>query len=120
MSGEQPLVLFDGRCGFCAWSVGFAQRVVGSHAHFVPYQSVDVTDYGLTVQECAEAVQFVDASGSESAERAVAAILRSGTGVWRPIGQLVGSAPVRPLAGVAYSFVARHRGRLWGVRPPLT
>ncbi len=120
MSGEQPVVLFDGRCGFCTWSVQFAQRVVGANALFVPYQSVDVTAYGLTEQECARAVQFVDVSGSRSAERAVAAIMRSGSGVWRPIGQLVDSAPVRPLAGVVYRFVARHRGRLWGVQPPLT
>lgn len=119
-SGEQPLVLFDGRCGFCTWSVHFAQRVIGSNARFVPYQSVDVSAYGLSVQECAQAVQFIDSDGSHSAERAVAAIMRSGTGVWRPMGQLVGSAPIQPLAGVVYRFVARHRGRLWGVQPPLT
>ena len=119
-SGEQALVLFDGRCGFCAWSVQFAQRVVGSDAHFIPYQSVDVTAYGLSVQECAQAVQFVDSAGRRSAERAVAAILRSGRGVWRPIGRILGSAPVQPLAGVVYRVVARHRGRLWGVQPPLT
>lgn len=120
MSGEQPLVLFDGRCGFCAWSVQFAQRVVKSSARFVPYQSIDVTDFGLTVQECAQAVQFVDSAGSQSAEHAVAAIMRSGAGVWRPIGQLLVSAPVQPFAGVVYRFVARHRGRLWGVLPPIT
>ena len=119
-SFQQPLVLFDGRCGFCTWSVHFAQRVIGSNARFVPFQSVDVSAYGLTVQECAEAVQFVDSSGIQSAERAVAAIMRSGSGAWRPIGRFVGSAPVRPLAGVVYRLVARHRGRLWGVRPPLT
>ena len=117
---EVPIVLFDGRCGFCAWSVDFAQRVVGSDAHFLPYQSVDVTRYGLTEEQCADAVQFVGPAGSVSAERAVGAILQTGRGPWRPVGRLIASAPVRPLAGSVYRLVAKHRGRLWSVQPPIT
>lgn len=116
----RPVVLFDGRCGFCTWSVQFAQKTVRADADFIPYQSVDVGRYGLSLDQCADAVQFIDNAGSVSGALAVAAILRTGRGVWTPLGRLVGSAPIRPLAEVSYRFIARHRGRLWGVQPPLS
>ena len=116
----RPVVLFDGRCGFCTWSVQFAERTVRADADFIPYQSVDVSNYDLTVEQCADAVQFVDNTGSVSGARAVAAILRTGRGVWGPLGSFVGSPPIRPLAEASYRFIARHRGKLWGVRPPLS
>lgn len=120
MDGDRPVVLFDGRCGFCTWSVEFAKKTVRADVEFVPYQSVDVTVYGLTPEQCAAAVQFVDGGSPRAGELAVASILRSGRGVWEPLGVLVGSAPIRPVAGAVYRFVARHRGRLWGVEPPIS
>jgi predicted DCC family thiol-disulfide oxidoreductase YuxK len=119
-SSDRPVVLFDGRCGFCAWSVQFAQQRVDADVEFLPYQSVDVAAYGLTDQQCAEAVYFVDTSGARPGELAVAAILQSGRGVWKPLGRLIASPAVRPLAAGVYRVVARHRGRLWGVRPPIS
>lgn len=116
----RPVVLFDGRCGFCTWSVQFAQRTVLADADFIPYQSVDVSNYDVTVEQCADAVQFIDNAGSVSGALAVAAILRTGRGVWKPLGRTIGSAPIRPLAEVVYRFVARHRGKMWGVQPPLS
>lgn len=117
---NRPMVLFDGRCGFCTWSVQFAQGTVRADADFIPYQSVDVSRYGLSPDQCADAVQFIDNEGSASGALAVAAILQTGHGVWAPLGRLVGSAPIRPLAEISYRFIARHRGRLWGVHPPLS
>ena len=117
---KRPVVLFDGRCGFCNWSVQFAQRTVRADADFIPYQSVDVSKYGVSPDQCADAVQFIDNAGSVSGALAVAAIFRTGRGVWKPLGRLIGSAPIRPLAEVSYRFIARHRGRLWGVKPPLS
>lgn len=117
---DRPLVLFDGRCGFCTWSVRFARQTVHAEADFLPYQSVDVSNYNLTVEQCADAVQFIDYAGPVSGERAVAAILRTGHGVWPPFGRFIGSAVIRPLVGVMYRFVARHRGKLWGVQPPFS
>lgn len=116
----RPVVLFDGRCGFCAWSVQFAQKSVRADADFICYQSIDVSEYGLSLDQCADAVQFVDNAGSASGARAVAAILQTGRGVWKPLGRFIGSAPIRPWAEVSYRLVARHRGKLWGVQPPLS
>ena len=119
MDGSRPVVLFDGRCGFCTWSVQFARNIVQAEVEFIPYQTVDLQEFGLTVEECAQAVQFVGPGGTAAGELAVAAILQSGRRVWRPLGAVIASPPIRPAAGAVYRLVARHRGRLWGVEPPL-
>ncbi len=116
---NRPIVLFDGKCGFCTWSVNFARASVHADVDFVPYQSVDVSRFGLTVEQCAAAVQFVGPGGAVAGERAVARVLESGGAAWKPVGRLIGSPPIRPIAAAVYRFVARHRGRLWGVEPPL-
>ena len=126
MSIGRPAVLFDGHCGFCTWSVEFARRTVHANVEFIPYQSVDVAEFGLSIEQCAQEVQFVgrdDARGEERAlggERAVAAVLMSGTPAWRALGTVIDSPIVRPLSAVVYRLIARHRGRLWGVRPALS
>lgn len=117
---DRSIVLFDGRCGFCAWSVEFARKKVHADIEFVAYQTVDVRDYGLTEEQCAQAVQFVSPRGPVAGEIAVAEVLKSGRGVWKLLGSVMASAPVRPAAGIGYRFIARHRGRLWGVTPPLS
>ena len=120
MSVDRPVVLFDGLCGFCTWSVDFARRRVHAHAEFIPYQSVDVAEFSLTVAQCAHEVQFVGRDGALGGERAVAAVLKSGAPTWRALGALIDSPVIRPVSGVAYRVVARHRGRLWGIRPALS
>ena len=117
---HRSVVLFDGRCGFCTWSVEFARKKVHADIDFIPYQSVDVTQYGLTEEQCAQAVQFVSPRGPVAGELAVAEVLKSGRGAWKFLGSVMASAPARPAAGISYRFIARHRGRLWGVEPPLS
>lgn len=115
----RPLVLVDGRCGFCTWSVEFARTTVRAEVEFMPYQSVDVREYGLTEEQCAQAVQFVGMGEPVAGELAVAEVLKSGQGAWKSLGRLIAAAPVRPVAALVYRIVARNRGRLWGVEPPL-
>lgn len=116
---DRPVVLFDGYCGFCTWSVEFARRRAHADVEFIPYQAVDVTDFGVTIEQCARQVWFVGRDRALGGERAVAAVLMSGTPAWRAIGTVIDSPMIRPVSGFAYRFIARHRGRLWGVRPAL-
>ena len=120
MSSDRPVVLFDGYCGFCTWSVDFARRRVHANAEFIPFQSVDVAAFGLTVAQCVREVQFVGRDGALGGERAVAAVLKSGAPTWRALGAVIDSPVIRPVSGVAYRVVARHRGRLRGIRPALS
>jgi predicted DCC family thiol-disulfide oxidoreductase YuxK len=117
---DRPVVLFDGYCGFCTWSVNFASHVVQADVQFEPYQQADVAAYGLTVEKCADAVQFVMGDVQLSGARAVAAVLRRGRGLWPGIGKAMDFRVVQPIAAGVYAVVARHRGRLWGVRSALS
>lgn len=116
--GDRGLLLFDGDCGFCTWSVGWAQRWVRPKARFQPWQRADIDAFGITADACTEAVQFVHPDGHvDSGGRAVCALLRSGRAPW-PLMSRCGSAPgVRTLVDVAYRLVARHRHRLPGATP---
>jgi predicted DCC family thiol-disulfide oxidoreductase YuxK len=105
-------LLFDGDCGFCTRSARVAERRL--HLEYVePWQSVDIESLGLTEQECASAVQWVDLGGSiASGEYAVIAALRSAGGAWGICGRAMNLPGIRQLAGGLYRLVANNRHRL--------
>lgn len=113
-----PLLVFDGDCGFCTACVNLARRRIRPEARIEPWQTLELGALGLTVEQCAEAVQFVDDDGSvSSGSRAVTAMLRTAPRPWPWVGA-VGDAPVlRRLADVAYRTIARNRYRLPGSTP---
>lgn len=119
-AAAMPIVLFDGRCGFCTWSVGFATKYVRAHAQFLAYQRVDLDRFPVSQEECEEAVQFVDGSKVSSGALAVGRILSVGSGLWPQVGRVVAAPAVLPVSERVYRFVARHRGRLWGVTPAIS
>ena len=115
----QPVVLFDGACGFCTWCVLAEQRYVRSGLEFVPYQRAELPALGVSAAQAAESVLYVKGAHVLSGARAVAAVLRSGRSPWPAIGALLDAPAVRPLAERGYRFVARHRGRLPGAPPAI-
>src|SRR6056300_1423051 len=116
----RPVVVFDGRCGFCTRSVNFARRWVRSDAEFVPFQTTDLEQFGLTQEQCEREVQWVEGEFVVGGSSAAAHILQSGGRWWRPIGRAIDRPVVRPAAQTAYRFIARHRGRLWGSTPAVS
>lgn len=115
----EPVVLFDGACGFCTWCVLAEQRYVRSGLAFIPYQRADLAALGVGADQAAASVQFVTRSHALSGARAVAAVLRRGHPPWPVIGELLDAPMLRPLAEWGYRFVARHRGRLPGAPPAI-
>jgi predicted DCC family thiol-disulfide oxidoreductase YuxK len=110
-----PVLIYDGDCGICTKLVEFARRRLRPTAELRAGAQVDVTAYGLTDAECAEALQFVAADGRvHSAQNAVAQLLRVSGRVWRPAGHLLRLPGVNALAGLGYRWVARNRYRLPG------
>ena len=115
---HRGLVLFDGDCGFCTWSVDWAQHWVRPAVDFQPWQRSDLDALGVTAADCTEALQFVHPDGRvDSGGRAVCALLSCGGAPW-PLMARCGSAPgLRVLVDASYRFVARHRHRLPGATP---
>lgn len=91
------------------------------HLHRQPsaaaWQEVNLTELGLSPEECSEAVQWVsERRGNRreqlSAHDAVARVLRNAGGGWSALGVVMMYPGVHWISGVAYRWVARNRGRL--------
>ncbi|MFZ8999498.1 MAG: thiol-disulfide oxidoreductase DCC family protein [Ilumatobacteraceae bacterium] len=114
MTDARPLLVFDGDCGFCTASARFAERRLRLE-HVEPWQALDLADLGLDEASCSTAVQWVAIDGAVvAAERAVSAALVHAGWPWRPLGRLLVLPGIRPVAGLVYRWVARHRHRLPG------
>jgi len=116
----RPVLIFDGDCGFCTTCARFLQRwVVGADSVSVaPWQRLNLAELGLTEGQCRTAVQWVGQGGQVSqGHAAIAAALRAGHLVWRPVGAMLSAPGLSWLAGCVYSGVAAHRDRLPGGTP---
>jgi predicted DCC family thiol-disulfide oxidoreductase YuxK len=119
-SAGLPILVFDGDCGFCTTSARFMSRwVIGSRPITVaPWQQLDLAALRLTAGQCQAAVQWVGADAQvASGHAAVAAALRAGHPVWRPVGVLLVAPGLSWLAGRVYSWIADHRYALPGGTP---
>ena len=114
-----PLLVFDGDCAACTRLAALAERrVTRGSGSVVAAQWLDLGHYGLTTEQCEQALQFVDADGrTHAAQDAVAWLLLSSGPCWRPLGALMLLPGLRQLAGWGYRWVARNRSRLPGGTP---
>jgi predicted DCC family thiol-disulfide oxidoreductase YuxK len=116
---SRQVLIFDGDCGFCTtcarWLVHW---VITDGSTVAPWQRLDLDELGLTADQCRAAVQWVsDGSDAVSGHAAVAAALRAGHPVWRPIGSLLMAPGFSWLAARVYTWVADHRYALPGGTP---
>jgi predicted DCC family thiol-disulfide oxidoreductase YuxK len=107
--------VYDGDCAFCTTSARFIERRIPTSARVTPWQFADLDALGVT-QEAAEAAVLWVAPGRPPAAgpEAIARLLVDAGGAWRPLGRLLGLAPVRAAAWPVYRWIARNRHRLPG------
>ncbi|GAB3281483.1 hypothetical protein GCM10027456_74780 [Kineosporia babensis] len=108
-------MIFDGDCGICTKLAGVITSYLKPPAAVEPWQRLDLAAYGLGVEACVEALQYVDADGKVyAAELAIAQLLKASRPWARPAGYVIALPGVRSVAGVIYRWVARNRHRLPG------
>jgi predicted DCC family thiol-disulfide oxidoreductase YuxK len=114
----RPVLVFDGDCGFCTTTARLLQRLVergGRDFAVAPWQELDLEALGLTAQSCLTAAQWVSHDGTVRAGHlSIAAALRAGRPVWRPVGVVLTLPGISALAAWAYRWVADHRYALPG------
>lgn len=114
----QPILIFDGDCGFCTSAVNFTRRWIRPDCDIQPWQWIDLDRYGLTEAACSEAVQYVTADHRVfSGSSAVTHMLKTAPTPW-PIVAAIGERPVfARIANRLYRWTAANRGRLPGATP---
>ena len=110
-----PVFLFDGDCSFCTSCADFIERRIPTGADVSPWQFADLDALGVAQAQVEDAVVWVTPDGTQSAgPDAIARLLVDGGSFWRPIGWVLGAAPVRWLAWPVYRWVSRNRHRMPG------
>jgi lipase maturation factor 1 len=108
--GRQPLLIYDGDCGFCIYWVRYWQRLTGHRVTYAPYQEVAGQYPEIPLTAFQGAIQYVAPDGN-IASGAEAAFLTlshaSGKAFWLTLYQrLPGFAAI---AQRTYAVIASHR-----------
>ncbi|MFC8454295.1 thiol-disulfide oxidoreductase DCC family protein [Kitasatospora sp. NPDC057223] len=125
---KDPVLVFDGDCAFCTACVAVAERylrqtLASGGWDAVAYRSADLAELdarasgrGEVSRERAEReVLWVTPGGRVyGGAQAVARLLMRSGGAPAWLGGLLALAPVRPVAALAYRWVAANRYRLPG------
>src|SRR4051812_30380050 len=116
-SRERPVLVYDGDCAFCT-SAAHALERIGPRAEIVAWQLTDIAELGVTAEQAAEAVQWVEVDGTvRSGHEAIAAALISAGPIWKAAGKLLLLPGLSRVAARAYRLVADNRYRLPGGTP---
>lgn len=107
---KKPLVVYDGDCGYCIYSVRYWRKLTGSSVRYQPYQDVASLYPDIPVQEFQRAVQYITPDGKVASGAEASFLTLShhpGSGIWlRMYRKLPGFAYV---SEKAYNVVSTHR-----------
>lgn len=110
-------LIFDGDCGFCTTSAGWARRIAPD-VETVAWQLTDLDALGVTEAAARDAVQFVSDDGRVSGGAdAMASLLISRGGLFGLLGRFALLPGVHAIAVALYKLVAANRYRLPGGTP---
>jgi len=110
-------LIFDGDCGFCTTSAGWAKRIVPG-ADVVAWQLTDLDRFGITPEAADAEIQYVDVDGRVSGgAAAIARLLVSRGALWGVLGRFALLPGIRTVAAWVYRWVADNRYRLPGGTP---
>jgi predicted DCC family thiol-disulfide oxidoreductase YuxK len=113
----RPVLVYDGDCAFCTSSAHALERI-GPDAEIVAWQLTDLGELGITEQQAAAAVQWVEVDGTVRAgHEAIAAALNTAGRIWKAVGRVILLPGISSLAAIAYRLVADNRYRLPGGTP---
>jgi predicted DCC family thiol-disulfide oxidoreductase YuxK len=118
---DQPLLVYDGDCGFCTASAQWITRRWNRPADAVAWQALGpgrLADLGLSLDDVGRAAWWVDTDGRRAGgAAAVGRALAWAPGWWHLTGRLVLTPPLSWIAPGGYWLVARYRHQLPGGTP---
>jgi predicted DCC family thiol-disulfide oxidoreductase YuxK len=118
MTSPEPVLIYDGDCGFCTSVAAGISRRWAVPATAVAWQSLGedgLAELGLTPEAAQQAAWWVDGDGRRfRGHLAVAKALLAARGWRRVAGAAIRVPPVSWAAAVGYRLVVRFRHRLPG------
>lgn len=108
------LLIYDGDCGFCTQTARKFGDFAGESAAIAPWQSLDLTEYGLTETDCTTAAYWVQDGVAHRGADAFVHGLAVCDNPMRLVGKVLGLPPILWLAHRVYPLVAKYRHRLPG------
>lgn len=113
----RPVLVYDGDCAFCTTCARALERI-GPDAEIVAWQLTDLAELGITEEQAADAVQWVQIDGTvRSGHEAIAGVLTSAGRTWKIIGRTILLPGISWMAARVYRLVADNRYRLPGSTP---
>lgn len=104
--GSELIVIYDGECRFCRSTLTWLEKKMQVRA--LPFQSTDLTGYGLTSQQCSVQVYVICADITYAGAAAVGFLLQAR-------GNTFSSRLITSSGGIGrfgYRWVASHRNHL--------
>ena len=117
-SVTEPVLVFDGDCGFCTSSATYVVNHSSVPITAVAWQLTNLAPLGLTPELASKRVYLVVDGVAFGGHRAFARILICQRSVVvRALGRIMDVPPVSWVAALGYRLVARFRHRLPGGTP---
>jgi predicted DCC family thiol-disulfide oxidoreductase YuxK len=111
------VLVYDGDCAFCTKCAQVVERI-GPDAEIVAWQLIDLAELGITEEQAAVALQWVEVDGTvRSGHEAIASMLSSAGRIWKIVGRAVLLPGISWMAAKVYRVVATNRHRLPGSTP---
>ncbi|WP_326640765.1 DUF393 domain-containing protein [Streptosporangium sp. NBC_01755] len=114
-----PLLVYDGDCGFCAASLRRLRRTLPAWPRTSAWQTLDLEEHGLSPEQVTRAAWWIEPGKAPAGgARAFAALLTwQSSRRWRGMGRLLSTPPASWAAELVYTAVSRSRHRLPGGTP---
>jgi predicted DCC family thiol-disulfide oxidoreductase YuxK len=120
VADSRPLLVYDGDCRFCVYSVRYWHKLTGDRIIYRPYQEVAAQYPTIPISDFQHAVQFITHDGNRACAAEASFLTLSyapSRGFWLALyRKLPGFAAASELA---YAFVAAHREAFYRVSVPL-
>jgi predicted DCC family thiol-disulfide oxidoreductase YuxK len=124
-AAARPLLIYDGDCGFCGYSVHYWKKLTGDRVDYRPYQEVAAQYPAIPIADFQRAVQFITPDGHRSIAAEASFLTLShatGKGFWLALYRRLPGFAI--ISESVYAFIAAHRPAfyrvsvlLWGSNP---
>jgi predicted DCC family thiol-disulfide oxidoreductase YuxK len=113
---HESLLIYDGDCGFCQRTLDVMKKRLAMWPRTAPYQRLNLDQHGVSSQDAARAMLWVEPGRPPLAGAAAfARLFRAQPQLrWRTLGRMMALPGISHFAVIVYRTVASHRHRLPG------